>query len=50
MEREEDLRYRCLIPPQIKSWSPTPTTNGATRYDELTGGVGSAHLKVHLGP
>jgi hypothetical protein len=19
MEREEDLRYRCLIPPQIKS-------------------------------
>jgi hypothetical protein len=26
--------------------SPTSTTNGATRYDELAGGVGSAHQKV----
>jgi hypothetical protein len=28
------------------SRSPTLTTNGAMRYDELAGGVGSAHQKV----
>lgn len=32
--------------PDQASRSPTSTTNGATRYDELAGGVGSAHQKV----
>jgi hypothetical protein len=30
------------------SRSPTSTTNGATRYDGLAGGVGSAHQKVEI--
>jgi hypothetical protein len=28
------------------SSSPMLTTNGATRYDEFAGGVGSAHQKM----
>jgi hypothetical protein len=32
--------------PDQASRSPTSTTNGATRYDELAGGIGSAHKKV----
>jgi hypothetical protein len=32
--------------PDQTSRSPTSTTNGATRYDELAGGVGSTHQKV----
>jgi hypothetical protein len=32
--------------PNQASMSPTSTTNYATRYDELTGGVGFAHQKV----
>jgi hypothetical protein len=32
--------------PDQASRSPTSTTNGATRYDELAGGVGSVHQKV----
>jgi hypothetical protein len=32
--------------PNQDSRLPTPTTNGATRYDELAGGVGTVHQKV----
>jgi hypothetical protein len=32
--------------PDQHSRSPTSTTNSATRYDELAGGVGSAHQKA----
>jgi hypothetical protein len=32
--------------PNQASRSPTSTTNSATRYDELAGGVGFAHQKV----
>jgi hypothetical protein len=32
--------------PDQASRLPTSTTNGATRYDELAGGVGTVHQKV----
>jgi hypothetical protein len=32
--------------PDQASRLPTSTTNGATRYDELAGGVGTMHQKV----
>jgi hypothetical protein len=46
MEREEYLSYRCLRPPRSSFKVTYVDTNGATRYDKLAGGVGSAHQKV----
>jgi hypothetical protein len=34
------------LTPDQASMSPTSTTNGAMRYDELAGGAGSAHQNV----
>jgi hypothetical protein len=47
MEKRGGPMLSLLEPnPDQGSSSPMLTTNGATRYNELAGGVGSAHQKM----